>query len=231
MVYGQIDPARLDGDALIRWYLHSPADIEQERLVAAARRYDSFFGGLRGGGQAGDENDERATPGAGTSWNTADDNRGQPDAWVGPASSSASRQPGPSDPYRPNPISSGHYQLAAAATPGFWDYWGVPGCANCHGYPPGALPPVGGHFPLPPTYSPRSGGSGGSGKQPPSSGGRVSAGNNPPQCAIQYNQDSAKCRRVPDNDVRRACWASAAEREAYCIQSKGQVGSPSLITR
>lgn len=45
MTAGQIDPARLDGEALRRWYLRSPADIEQERRVSAARRYESFFGG------------------------------------------------------------------------------------------------------------------------------------------------------------------------------------------
>jgi len=44
MAYGQIDPARLDGDALTRWYLRSPADIEQERQVSAAQRYADFFG-------------------------------------------------------------------------------------------------------------------------------------------------------------------------------------------
>jgi hypothetical protein len=31
MAYSQVDPARLQGDALTRWYLRSPADIEQEQ--------------------------------------------------------------------------------------------------------------------------------------------------------------------------------------------------------
>ena len=44
MAYGLIDPARLDGDALTRWYLRSPANIDQERQTAAAHRYDDFFG-------------------------------------------------------------------------------------------------------------------------------------------------------------------------------------------
>ncbi|MGZ6018221.1 MAG: hypothetical protein ACXWKO_06090 [Phenylobacterium sp.] len=44
MAYGQIDPARLDGDALTRWCLRSPADIEQERQAAAAQSYNDFFG-------------------------------------------------------------------------------------------------------------------------------------------------------------------------------------------
>jgi len=45
MAYGQIDPARLNGDALTRWYLRSPADIEKERQADAARAYDDFFAG------------------------------------------------------------------------------------------------------------------------------------------------------------------------------------------
>jgi hypothetical protein len=54
MAYGQIDPARLDGDALTRWYLRSPADTEEERQAAAAQRYDNFFGNA---GQPPDEDD------------------------------------------------------------------------------------------------------------------------------------------------------------------------------
>jgi len=44
MASSQIDPARLNGDELARWYLRSPADIEQERQAGAAERYDKFFG-------------------------------------------------------------------------------------------------------------------------------------------------------------------------------------------
>jgi hypothetical protein len=43
MAFGQIDPARLEGDALTRWYLRSPAEIEDERRRAAAKAYDAFF--------------------------------------------------------------------------------------------------------------------------------------------------------------------------------------------
>ena len=42
---GWTDPAGLDGDALTRWYLRSPADIERERQAAADRRYQDFFYG------------------------------------------------------------------------------------------------------------------------------------------------------------------------------------------
>lgn len=40
---GSIDPGSLEGDALTRWYLRSPAEIEQERQAAAAKRYQDFF--------------------------------------------------------------------------------------------------------------------------------------------------------------------------------------------
>lgn len=48
MSEGWTDPGSLDGDALTRWYLRSPADIEQERQGAAARRYQDFFYGPSG---------------------------------------------------------------------------------------------------------------------------------------------------------------------------------------
>ncbi len=47
MAFGQIDPARLEGDALRRWYLRSPEDIEDERLRRADQSYDAFYGGLQ----------------------------------------------------------------------------------------------------------------------------------------------------------------------------------------
>lgn len=43
----QIDPARLQGEALRRWYLRSPQELEEERRAAAAQRYEDFFGGRR----------------------------------------------------------------------------------------------------------------------------------------------------------------------------------------
>ena len=45
---GSIDVGSLEGDALARWYLRSPADIEQEREDAAAKRYQTFFYGPSG---------------------------------------------------------------------------------------------------------------------------------------------------------------------------------------
>jgi hypothetical protein len=42
------DPESLEGDALRRWYLRSPAEVEQERQAAADRRYQDFFYGASG---------------------------------------------------------------------------------------------------------------------------------------------------------------------------------------
>lgn len=47
MANRQVDPSRLQGEALKKWYLRSPAEIEQERQAAAERRYNEFFGGSR----------------------------------------------------------------------------------------------------------------------------------------------------------------------------------------
>jgi len=70
----------------------------------------------------------------------------------------------------------------------------------------------------------------GGGGQPPHAGaGRASKGP-PPQCAEQYNRDSSICRRQPNAASREMCWRTAAEREAYCIKSKGEIGWPSLFT-
>lgn len=45
MAESQVDPARLQGEALRRWYLRSPTQIEEERQAEAQRRYESYFGG------------------------------------------------------------------------------------------------------------------------------------------------------------------------------------------
>ncbi|MCW2987589.1 MAG: hypothetical protein JWM24_527 [Solirubrobacterales bacterium] len=66
---GPIDPARLQGDDLTRWYLRTPAELEQERQAAEAKRYDEFFfGGGKGGedpgSMSGRDNGEPAPSGS-----------------------------------------------------------------------------------------------------------------------------------------------------------------------
>lgn len=48
MADGSMDVGSLEGDELTRWYLRSPAEIEQERQAAAAKRYQDFFYGPSG---------------------------------------------------------------------------------------------------------------------------------------------------------------------------------------
>ncbi len=45
MPNGQIDPARLEGEDLRRWYLRTPEETEQEKQLAAAKRYQDYFYG------------------------------------------------------------------------------------------------------------------------------------------------------------------------------------------
>lgn len=213
MAFGQIDPARLEGDALRRWYLRSPAEIGEERQQALSHTHDAFFSS---------RNDDESsvldpkfqgrlasTPGnAAGQWTSPRDDR-----WR--AENASPQAP------------SSRYQMVAASPRGFLDYWGFKGCQNCHGYRPETLPPYRGHFPFPSDYSLRSGRSDGSRGR---SEGEGSGGRNPKQCAVQYENDSSICRRLPAAAARQRCWKSAAGREAYCIKSKGEVGYPRLIT-
>jgi hypothetical protein len=43
-------------------------------------------------------------------------------------------------------------------------------------------------------------------------------------CSKQYDRDRAKCREVKS----AKCWASAAERLAYCNKTQGETGFPPL---
>lgn len=210
MAYGQIDPARLDGDALTRWYLRSPADIEEERRQAAAQAYDSFFSrpdeGARPVNQPTTDTDEADGPDAlTTSWTEIGDNR-----WQGDPGFGSQQVTSASSPYAAN-----SYQVAVTPR-GFSDYWGVPGCANCHGYTPNTLPPTGGHFPFPPNYSPRSGGSDGSSSSDPRWSKR-------PQCNRQFETDRKICQRAKSP----TCWENSNKRLGVCDRT-GAVSIPPL---
>ena len=53
-------------------------------------------------------------------------------------------------------------------------------------------------------------------------------------CTKQYDDDSAKCRALPEHDkeLRANCWASASNRLGECNKSKGKVlDKPALITK
>lgn len=202
MAFGQIDPSRLNGDALRRWYLRSPADIEHERQEAAAQRYRDFFGGHHTHGEEGAPRQMRV------------------DATQPGPSGIGMRHP-QSGLFQNNPASQptagtdDNIQLAAASWAPSPDWI----CQACHGRSVSPPPPA----QYTPPRSP--------GGNPPYAGGGGSSGKNPKQCAVQYENDASICRWVPGVDARRRCWESAARREAHCIQTKGQVGYPDLITR
>jgi hypothetical protein len=44
MAEGQVDPTRLQGAELTRWYVRSPTDIERERQATAQQHYREYFG-------------------------------------------------------------------------------------------------------------------------------------------------------------------------------------------
>lgn len=186
MTLGQIDPARLQGEGLRRWYSRTPAEIEAERAAAAKQAYGAFFS--QSGGKA--LRDPSARP------------------VTAPSTDLAGLQ----------------IQVAAPAR-GFWNYWSPQGCASCHGYTPGTLPPLGGQLPLPPTYSPRSGGaSGGQGGSRPHRGDKE-------ECHQQYASDSQICGNLRSPSDIAICRDTASKRYANCLPIDGRLNFPSLETR
>jgi hypothetical protein len=166
MASGQIDPARLQGDALRRWYLRSPVEIENERRLAAAEAYDAFFSRVEDGAS---RNAEARAYGREVDWPP-----------IGHRTKGL--------PAEPIATHGSKYQLTApAGSPGFWDHWSIRGCSNCHGYTPETLPPIGGHSPFPPIFERRGGRSDGS------AGARWS---DRPQCNQQFEADRKICQNA-----------------------------------
>lgn len=218
MTFGQVDPARLQGAALRRWYLRTPDEVEAERAAASEAAYNAFFS--QPGSRAASDFDI-ATRG--------------PTAPAPAKLRAVGNSPsiGPDQEYRaggdqPLPPKAegraGPYVQVAATAPGFWDYWSPGGCANCHGHAPGALPPVGGQSPFPPGYSPRAGGGSGQGGSRPERRDKK-------ECDLQYESDSETCRRLRSPSDAAVCWETAAQRSAHCRRPDGTIGFPRLETK
>jgi len=168
MAYGQIDPARLEGEALRRWYLRSPAEIEDARRSAADQRYDLFFSPLPRvhavlGRTAGDAVGRHLT---------------------GAGETAGFREESTASPLR--------FQMASAAAGGAPR--ATPGeCISCHGIlpplTPTPLPPPIGTFPFPIGGMP-------SFRRGTPRGGSSSRGDKYPQCGLQYEADSEICREA-----------------------------------
>lgn len=55
------DPAHLEGEALRRWYLRTPDQVEAERQAAAVQRFQAFFGAETSGSGEGASNASQPT--------------------------------------------------------------------------------------------------------------------------------------------------------------------------
>jgi hypothetical protein len=213
-----VDPASLEGDALTRWYLRSPQEIEQERQAAEAQRYDVFFGGGPPMSQPLDAANQGPS-GVGPSAE-AD----QPaHVWVASGPNRWSSQRAPSSGFR----SDASWHLDGTTTPpgasnraanqqlaaSNWS------CSACHGTGIAPPPPARANPPDWPRWTPG-----------PNLTPRKPSKPAPPQCAQQNMNDSRICSREPDDAWKAVCLESASEREAHCIRSQGEVGWPPLLT-
>jgi hypothetical protein len=102
MSFGTVNPARLDGDDLARWYRRPLWQIDQERRAAAAQRYGDFFNAPPSGdaplGPDGSQPDPES--------DDADDHDdGSADFSQNPDSQPESRTPASTDGAPPAPVS------------------------------------------------------------------------------------------------------------------------------
>ena len=171
MAFRPVDPSSLQGEALSRWYLRSPDEIEQERQAAQARRYNSFFGTEPADSPTTSPapafEDPSAATGGGPSWAENGTNR-----WQGQNQSAYRSAGGPQ---------SGQLQLAAVSQPAAAP--GIVNCPTCHGRVPPLLP-----FPFPfrpggPFFR----------DTPSAPSGSGSPKRRFPQCDVQYENDSERC--------------------------------------
>jgi hypothetical protein len=217
MATGQIDPARLDGDALKQWYLRSPADIQDERRQAEDRTYNAFFS------QPDEPQPDEALAPPPPATTSKDDPSGNDDlVWrqVGPNRFRSERAA--FDPTLASAADSGSYQLAATTFPR-WGRWPIWGCANCHDPQAGALRPD--SLPSrPPMFSPRSGGATGYGGSEPDRRDKK-------ECDQQYESDSQTCGRLKSPKDVAICRGTASDRFAHCLRPDGTIGFPHLETR
>lgn len=207
MAVSHIDPARLQGDALKRWYLRSPADLEKEREEKTARAYGDYFASNLSDTVVGNHIPVSSSCQC-SSCRKSGDGR--------PAVGSGSDHKGS--------FFEGYKTAASASQRGAWDYWGPRGCQSCHGYTPETLPPIGGRMPYPQGYSPRSGyGNGEGGAQP--------GPRDKKECEQQFNSDNKICARLTIPSDIAICRSTASQRYGNCLKPNGPLGFPPLETR
>lgn len=189
MAFSQIDPARLEGDALRRWYLRSPEDVEREQSRRAEHSYSEFYGGLRNLRQPASSAPNRPRSASGFD---STDRGGSAQTDVGAAA--------------PQSMGSGARRPRAT----------VDDCVDCHGrLPPrpqisGMLPPFG-KLPLPggfPVFRDLPGGA----PPPPRREERK-------QCEMQENSDRGICSQQPTEPAKAVCYSNIAPRRDHCNQT------------
>ncbi|MDB5437504.1 MAG: hypothetical protein JWR47_3761 [Phenylobacterium sp.] len=212
MAYGQVDPARLQGEALSRWYLRSPADIEQERQERAAKAHEDFFASSGPGLPAISPMQDGAANGDGIVWPSADQNYGRGET---APQGNADRQDA-QESYQATfqPTDQGAQRIQVSSNP--WN------CPTCHGVvpPPISLPPPTLPFP----WSGISMFRDGSASPPPQSG-----RDDRKQCEMQDRNDRGICVQQPTNRAKAVCHKTATTRREYC-DATGIIGEPDLFT-
>jgi hypothetical protein len=214
MAYGQIDPARLEGEALRRWYLRSPAEIEDEQRSAAAESYDQFFSPrapVAKGSQRERLTLEPTSDFSGTRWRGGF-------AGLEPWSKAVSW----------SDQAAAQHPLANRSASGASSHETPESCATCHGrVPPPRLPPL----PLPPPFGPFPWPIG---PFPSFRDIPVARPERPDrdrkQCEMQYQNDGRICAGQPKPQDVAICRASASKRLAHCNANDGEVGTPALDT-
>jgi cytochrome c553 len=202
MAYSQIDPARLRGDALTRWYRRSPSDIEQERQAAETQRYNAFVGQLR-------PTSQDALP----DW--------------GPATSGDHNEAGPNTSWS-SQTGSIHGSMRLAALDALEGNLAqrsqvataVPTCTSCHGSHPEIPRP----FPFPPSlplWFFRDG-QGSTPSKPPERDRK--------QCEIQDQRDREICGSQPTPEAKAVCNETASLRYQHCLRT-GEINMPKDLYR
>lgn len=214
MAFGQIDPARLEGEALRRWYLRSPTEIEEERKSAAAASYDQFFSPRAPVAKVGQR--ERLTLEPSTDDLSGPRRRG----------GFAGLEPSSKDVSWSDQAAAQHAAANRSAS-GASSHETPESCATCHGrVPPPRLPPL----PLPPPFGPFPWPIG------PFPSFRDIPGARPErpdrdrkQCEMQEQRDRQICNQQPTDEAKAVCNGTASERRVHC-NSTGEVGEPNLFT-
>ena len=212
MAFSPVDPASLQGEALNRWYLRSPSEIEQEQLAAQAQKYDAFFGGtepvdLPTTSPAPAYQGSSAAIGDGPNWavNGTSRWRDQDQSAYGPAGG----------------LNSGQFRLVAA--PQSTAASGIVSCATCHGRVPPPLPFTSPFLPGGPFFRHTPSAPGGGGSQPDRGDKK--------ECDQQYDSDSQICGQLRSPIDIAICRETASRRYAYCLGPDGTIGFPHLETK